>query len=154
MNGQHIGKARKNRAHGAIAFRALSVNNVRLDCMKFFPRRTDATLVGRAHPTDFGNEQAVKPNIISQFPGRWHGLLGAGNHMDFNFRQRGESLQQRLRRCAEVRSGLPIITKSLPVVRCDNGGFHPDIFKDVGQNLKKNRSGRLFVSFPTYLLTF
>ena len=50
---EHARKSRQHGAESAVAFRALPVNDVRLDFLKFFPRRADAALIKRAQPADF-----------------------------------------------------------------------------------------------------
>ena len=69
VNGQHVGKAGENGADGAIAFRALAVDDVRLDFVQFFPRRADAALIKRAQPADFRHGKAWYQMLSASFSG-------------------------------------------------------------------------------------
>ncbi len=124
MKRQHIGIPRKNRADAAVHFCALAVDDVRPDLPDFFPRRAGATLEQRAHPADFGDDQAVKKRVRRNFFRRTHRLADAGNHMDLNVRDHCQPFQQRGGRGAKVRLRVRIVFVRLPVVRGQNDDAH------------------------------
>ena len=131
MHRDQAGKTGKHRADGAVAFRSVPVDQIRLDFAQLFSRGPDTTLIERAQPAGFGDVQAVKPDIIRQFFQRPHRLLGAGNNVDLQAGQRGKATKQGFRRRAKIRRGIRVILKMLAAVSGENGNFHSgDFLKD------------------------
>lgn len=119
-----IGETRKHGADGAIAFGALTMDDVRVQRAQFPSGRPDAALVKRAHPSDLWDKQFVIPDVVGEFFGRLHRLLDAGDNVDFMFGHCRQSLQQRFGRGAEGDIGIGIIPVVLALVGGKNGDTH------------------------------
>ena len=128
MDRHYVGKTRENGAQGVIVFRALTVNDVRLELVQFFPRRAEAALIARPQPADFRDGQRVIPDVVREFFRRPHRLPHAGNDVNFYATNLHKALQQGFRSRAEIRCGMDVIVKMLPVIRRENSDFHATIF--------------------------
>ena len=128
VNGHNVGKTTEGRRKRTITFAALTVHDVRLNFAEFFSRRTDAALIKRAHPANFGNDEAVKKDVGRDFFWRWNRFLQTGNDVNLYFRQRDKPLQQGFGSRAEIRLWMRVISVVFTVVGGEQRDFQAGSF--------------------------
>jgi hypothetical protein len=85
MDGQHIRKTSKDRAHRTIALCALSVHDIWLNLLKFSPNCSDAAKIASLHPTDVRNMETMVVDVAGQLLRRGcRHLLQAGDNVNLD----------------------------------------------------------------------